>query len=243
MDRNWQNGARTIWIAGAATLFCGFLQLISSLGGLKWSFCGASLCGLLLPLLAEFLAAGVPSIWGLAALSLGASIAGVGLAGIGRHEPPLIWLSPLLAGVVTWSWCRLRVRSQRRCALCARRIASSALAFECPRCGLMVCEQTCWSFEYLRCGLCEQNRVPVLPPDTRWWERRMGARVTVGRCQHCLEPAESVDLRNCGKCGRSQCRACWDYLNGRCGRCQWLIADLPAELSRYLVDPEIRRSA
>jgi hypothetical protein len=47
--------------------------------------------------------------------------------------------------------------------------------------------------------------------------------------------AEETDLRVCGKCGRPQCRDCWDFSNGQCGRCHWIVEDLPEALRPYVV--------
>ena len=64
--------------------------------------------------------------------------------------------------------------------LCSRRIGS-ALAFQCPRCGLLVCESRCWASEFLRCRLCVQNEVPIFPPEGRWWDKQFGAAVFTER--------------------------------------------------------------
>ena len=134
------------------------------------------------------------------------------------------------AGVIILS----RRGAARRCALCNRRLGSD-LAFDCPRCGLLVCDQRCWNFNHCRCRLCEQNRVPIFSPDGRWWDKQLGPRVGFGRCQLCATGAEGVDLRACAKCGRPQCRPCWDYANGQCSRCGWTLGDLPSTLKVYML--------
>jgi len=125
----------------------------------------------------------------------------------------------------------LQVRSRARCTLCNRRLASKALSFQCPRCRMQVCDETCWSFEHRRCTLCLEQRVPVLPSQEQWWMRVAGPRSTHGRCQICLGSAEKLDLHICPHCRRPQCRDCWDFNNGDCQRCGTSLPDLPASLS------------
>jgi hypothetical protein len=59
--------------------------------------------------------------------------------------------------------------------------------------------------------------------------------VNHGRCQICLTTSDQVDLRACGRCGRSQCRECWDYANGQCSRCNWIMDELPETLRPYML--------
>jgi hypothetical protein len=121
----------------------------------------------------------------------------------------------------------------KRCALCNRRLAG-AVALECPRCGMIVCDEHCWDFDHYRCNLCEANRVPIFAPDARWWDGKFGPRVEYGRCQICLSAAAEVNLRACGRCGRAQCKDCWDYANGQCTHCGWVVSDLPDKLKVYV---------
>jgi hypothetical protein len=163
-------------------------------------------------------------------LSSAAGVLSLSLLPAGARE--VFWAAPLLAGLVASVFVVARRASAARCALCSRRLGD--VAFGCPRCGLRVCD-TCWQFEHLRCRVCEQNHVPVFV-DPKWWDRELGPRVTVGRCQLCLTPTDTddTDLRVCRNCGRPQCRACWDAANGECRRCGWTVANLPPALRRYV---------
>jgi hypothetical protein len=227
---NW----RALSIVAAGFLFCMFVQLLSGLAGAGWAIFGGAFSGVLFLLLMRFFEADIAAIWLRLALPGAASLAGVALGLPRRNGSPSVWLSPLAAVASAGIWILLQARSKRRCGLCSRRIGRSAVAFDCPRCQLLVCEQTCWDFEHQKCTLCEQNRVPVFSPDSRWWDRQTSARARHGRCQLCMESAEVVDLRCCRRCGRPQCRSCWDYSNGQCNRCQWVIEDLPEKLQPYV---------
>jgi hypothetical protein len=152
-----------------------------------------------------------------------------------------LFLTPLLS-----SGCALLTRQmersvRRRCGLCNGSLVST-LAFECPRCGLEVCEKRCWSFETLRCKLCLQNEVPIFTADGRWWDRQLGPRFDQDRCRLCLAEPNDADLRTCRKCGRPQCRSCWDMSNGRCVQCNWTLEDVPPRLAQFLLMPEPKAS-
>jgi hypothetical protein len=165
-----------------------------------------------------------------------ASAAGTFVGALGVSEP-LSWqgISPLCAAAAALSVAFLGKGRARRCQLCRERLGHT-MSFECPRCGLLVCERKCWRFDSCRCRLCADEAVPVFPPETRWWDEHFGPRVTAGKCQLCL--SEGADLRTCRQCGRLQCRECWDYANGQCGHCGWLLADLPPMLKRYMLPEE-----
>jgi hypothetical protein len=64
-------------------------------------------------------------------------------------------------------------------------------------------------------------------PDDRWGEAVHA--VVVLRSE-----ATEADLRECGKCGWPMCKRCWDYNNGRCSHCEWIVPDLPAALTPFL---------
>lgn len=169
----------------------------------------------------------VPLITSVAASTVGAFVGSLGT------QEPLSWqgLSPLGAAAASAAVALLGRGRARVCQLCRQRLGNT-LAFECPRCELLVCERKCWRFDSCRCRLCADQAVPVFPAEARWWDERFGARVPSGKCQLCL--AEGGDLRACPQCSRLQCRECWDYANGQCGHCGWLIADLPPVLKRYM---------
>ena len=142
-----------------------------------------------------------------------------------------LWFAPLLtliaAAVTFW----LTERSRAQCNLCGRSLGRNGVIFQCPRCSMQVCDETCWSFEHRRCQLCFEQRVPVLPTQDSWWARVAGPRSVHGRCQLCLGAAEQIDLRACPHCRRPQCRSCWDFNNGECARCAKSLPDLPAALT------------
>ena len=141
------------------------------------------------------------------------------------------WFAPLLTAVAAAGTLALAQSSRARCNLCGRKLGTQGVVFQCPRCSMEVCDETCWSFEHRRCHLCLEQRVPVLPVQDSWWARVAGPRSTHGRCQICLGAAESLDLRACPHCRRAQCRNCWDFNNGECARCSASLPDLPEALT------------
>ena len=143
------------------------------------------------------------------------------------------WMAPFLSsgGAAAIEW--LGLIGSKRCEICNRRIGTG-VSLACPRCGLIVCDHSCWRFEELRCRLCSQNGVPIFPADARWWDRALGPRFRGGQCQLCLTARTEADLRACQRCGRPQCRSCWDDRNGQCSRCGWVLRDLPPRLSAYM---------
>ncbi len=224
--------SRAIATLAAAVFVMTLLQFFSTLGG-PWIAITAA-CAL------PFLAVGLLSFFevrlGAASLigaTVTASALGIVLSALARQNDPLLVLCPfiacgLMAAIIWW-----RGRNTQRCSLCNSRIAGE-VSFTCPRCGLVVCENRCWDFVKLRCNLCVQNRVPALPPDGRWWDRIFGPATPHGRCNLCQSSGEETELRNCPKCGRPQCRDCWDDANGVCSRCQWLLPSLPDALKTYM---------
>jgi hypothetical protein len=174
-----------------------------------------------------------PGVWVPWATATLASLIGVLPRWVVRDNAALA-LAPLAAFAGAGLRVALRRASSRRCGLCSRRL-DRTVYFTCPRCGLTVCDQDCWDFDHCRCRLCEQNKVPILTPDGRWWDKHLGPRVTYGRCHLCLTGSKEADLRACPKCGRSQCRSCWDSANGQCARCRWVLTDLPPQLRPYVV--------
>ncbi len=141
------------------------------------------------------------------------------------------WFCFVLAALGSGVTLAVLRRTQAKCGLCNRTLATQDIVFHCPRCGMDVCDETCWSFEYRRCQLCLQQRVPLLPPEDSWWLRVAGPRYRQDRCQICHGTADAVDLRGCPNCRRAQCRDCWDFNNGECARCGAALPELPASLS------------
>jgi hypothetical protein len=222
----------------SSLLACGFvlalLQLIAFLITPVVGVVGGILVALVCVLLFRFFQLDLPSRWVSVAFSVGATLLGVLVVFLSKpDQPPYIWLACVLALFTSLAIAGIERLRSRRCALCNRRLGRD-LVLSCPRCGLSVCDN-CWVFESSRCQLCEQNKVPIFPPDAKWWDRQLGPRTEHGRCQLCLTPAAEVDLRPCRKCGRPQCRDCWDANNGQCSRCKWTIEELPDSLRPYVL--------
>jgi len=216
----------------ACCFFLVLLQLLAAFIG-PWvgMLTGAALALVSLGIL-KFFQIEVEQIWLAAVIPVGACLIGVALVFFTRGGVATqLWLAPLLACVVALAIVGIQRMNSRKCHLCNRRI--SDVSFACPRCSFTVCD-ACWVFERVRCKLCEQQKVPIFPPEGRWWDKQLGPRTAHGRCQLCMTPAEETDLRPCRNCGRPQCRECWDTANGQCSRCQWTIEDLPGALKFYM---------
>lgn len=223
----------------ASLLACSFLLLLLQLVALLIQPVAGVVCGALLAvlglLLLKFFQVELAHEWPRILLPTASSGVGVAVVFFGKPEQEVyLWFAPVLALIVSGIVVGFGSLGSKKCSLCGRRLRGR-VAFACPRCGLTVCDHTCWVFEASRCRLCEQNRVPIFTPDGRWWDRQLGPRSQHGRCLLCQSPAEEVDLRACRKCGRTQCRECWDSANGQCSRCQWTIEDLPESLRPYIL--------
>jgi len=219
------------FILGAAGWFLlAVAQLLVALGGPAVAVCGAAVIGAGSFLIWRLFHLHFESSWTPVLLATTSSLGGAALAWLTRAGWTL-WLAPAAAFAAA-GLVALLGRPRRRCALCSRRLGELALA--CPRCGLVVCDSGCWVHEHCRCRLCEDNRVPAFPPEGRWWDKRLGPRMQHGRCQLCLAEPAAADLRACGHCGRPQCRPCWDFNNGQCSRCQWVLDGLPEALRAYM---------
>ncbi|MDQ6707505.1 MAG: hypothetical protein M3Z85_16200 [Acidobacteriota bacterium] len=218
---------------------CGFLsallQLVAALFGSAAGIAAASAIAIICFFVFRFFGIKEWQPWAAMVTAAAGSAAGITILNLASANPPdvLLWWAPGVALAVSAALAGFERSSSKRCALCNRRLGRQ-ISFLCPRCGLLVCEQNCWAFEHCRCRLCEQNRVPVLPADSRWWDKRFGPRSNFGKCQICMAAAAETDLRVCGKCGRPQCRECWDFANGQCSHCQWILTDLPEQLQPFM---------
>jgi hypothetical protein len=228
--------ARGILTTVACFLFCTFIQFAGTLAPFPWTIATGGIVAVIFLLLLRFFDVEVPFGWLRILLCAGVSAAGVAAGFASGNNELMIWWAPAAATAVSAFWWITSRGLGKRCHLCNRWLRKSVVSFECPRCEFVVCEK-CWEFDHLRCRLCEQNRVPVFPPDGRWWDHHLGARVGRGRCQICQTTSEQADLRGCGQCGRTQCRECWDYANGQCSRCNWIMHDLPETLRPYMLKP------
>jgi hypothetical protein len=223
--------ARTVVIGAAGWFLLGVGQLLAALAGPVPAVVGAAALGLLSFLIWRLFHVEFETPWAPLLLVATACLAGSALAYLSLPHWTL-WLGPPVALVAAGMVLLFQRRGGRRCGLCNRRLGEVALA--CPRCGLVVCDSGCWVHEHCRCRLCEDNRVPIFPPEGRWWDQRLGPRMRQGRCQLCLAEAAGADLRPCRHCGRPQCRPCWDFNNGQCSRCQWVVDGLPEALAAYM---------
>jgi len=116
------------------------------------------------------------------------------------------------------------------CLLCKSPLRPGA-GFRCPRCREQVCESpNCWNAKHFRCTLCHEREVVLFPIRDAWWAEQLGPRAAHGQCSICYKESHEADLRECGQCGWPMCRRCWDYHNGMCGHCGWLIRGVPPEL-------------
>jgi hypothetical protein len=177
-----------------------------------------------------------PRRWWTLPLSLAVvSLFALGMLAVTRPIGAILCGLPLILFAIVWGTSVVSEMTKRRCSLCHRRLGPRAITFDCPRCGLEVCDESCWNFEHRRCRMCEENRVPILPAQSQWWDRHLGPRVQNGRCQLCMASSEQADLRTCGHCRRPQCRDCWDQANGECTRCGWTMPDLPKSLEAVAV--------
>ena len=219
-----------------SVLACGFLmalvQFTASLSSAPVACVVAAGVGVLCFDVFRFLET-EPGFWVPWATATLASLLGVLPRWVTRGTSALA-LAPLVAFASAGLRVAIQRATSRRCGLCNRKL-DRIVHFACPRCGLVVCDQGCWNFDHCRCRLCEQNKVPILTSDGRWWDKQLGPRVTYGRCQLCLAESQETDLRACPNCGRPQCRACWDSANGHCTRCRWILPDLPPQLRVYMV--------
>jgi len=178
-----------------------------------------------------------------------AAVTGVLLAGIMRliTQSSELLVIDLLAVILaatgsgTIIILRLRQRAQA-CQICSHR--SSRAFHSCPRCEKTVCHQSsCWISEDYRCSDCKRLRRPLLTINVEgWWLQRLGPKVSSGSCCRCGLSASRCDLRKCGRCPWSMCIQCWDFGNGRCARCSWIMPDLPASLALYFRDFEVSRT-
>jgi hypothetical protein len=231
---------------GAKSQHIGLLALVFSI------FFIASLAGLLvLPFIVLFTGVAAPFItqrfdwkrqmWWVLPASLSTTLLiALGILASIRTISILFWCMAILLFATT-SITSLCIKiTQRRCKLCNRRLGSYAVTFNCPRCGLAVCDEHCWKFEQRRCRMCEENHVPALPAQNQWWDRQLGPRILNGRCQICMASPEQADLRICGHCRRPQCRDCWDQSNGECSRCSWIMPGLPQPLKVIAANLTVR---
>jgi len=233
--------ARSLLTTIACFLFCAFLQFGGTLAPFPWVWFAGGISAAVFFLLMGFFEVELPQSWQRVIVASAASLAGVAAGFLSGNREPMVWWAVAAAGTVALVWWLVGSGLGQRCHLCNRWLRRSVVSFECPRCGFVVCEQ-CWDFDHVRCRLCKQNHVPAFSPDARWWDQHLGARAAYGRCQICLTTGDLVDLRSCGRCGRQQCRECWDNANGECSRCHWLVDDLPATLRPYMLKAPVTSS-
>ena len=148
---------------------------------------------------------------------------------------PWAWLGIGLAMVTAGGiWALSKKDGGPSCFVC-RLPLERAASFVCPRCRQTVCARpSCWNGRHLRCRYCLDREVVVFPLDERWWRTQLGPRVMKGECTSCYKEAQETDLRECRQCHWSTCKRCWDYHNGRCLHCDWVIRNLPRQLRLFI---------
>lgn len=223
-----------IFSAVASAFVLALIEMLGTVGGPLPAIAAGVADGVLVVFLLRLFGVDSAPLWVPVATATAASCAGLVAGSLGVAQPlSWQWFGPLGAAAVSLGIGAARSGHSRSCQLCRQRLGG-AMAFQCPRCGLLVCERKCWRFDSCRCRLCADHAVPVFPAEARWWDAQFGQRMSSGKCQLCLSEGSTVDLRACGGCGRPQCRECWDYANGQCGHCGWILADLPAALKPYM---------
>jgi len=173
-----------------------------------------------------------PRLPGSVLVAGGGTLAGAVL-GVTVQPDPIPWVGVVLAVLSAWTVHQVwRSHLSPRCSICKRPVQ---VLVTCPRCRQCVCgSRDCWFAAHARCRLCEERDVIALPLSNHWWIEQLGKPVTTGACQHCLKEAAGNVLHECGRCHWTTCRRCWDYNNGRCSRCGWIIPGLPETLRSYV---------
>jgi hypothetical protein len=156
------------------------------------------------------------------------------LLGVTR-TPAWDWAGVLLCVIVaSASYSIWAHGTTPECTLCKASV-HPAQAFTCPRCGDRVCAQpTCWNSRFARCTRCHEREIVAFPVADKWWDGRLGPRVLAGECSSCGREAQETDLRECGQCRWPMCKRCWDYFNGGCQRCDWVIPSLPPAMLPFV---------
>ena len=134
------------------------------------------------------------------------------------------------------AWLVQYLADRSRVNLCARCRGAAGQGTQCPRCRDLICTRPdCWNAKYSRCSRCEELEIVLFRMnDEHWWASQFGRRVKTGTCLSCYKEAAEADLRECGQCHWPMCKRCWDYHNGVCQRCGWIVRDLPARLARFV---------
>jgi hypothetical protein len=162
----------------------------------------------------------------------------LGISHVVAFDVAGVAVTTIVAAAVYSVWAR---RDDPACALC-KRPAREGASFKCPRCSDRVCARPeCWNARYGRCARCHEREIVIFPIADKWWDRRLGPRAMQGECVSCLKEAHETDLRECGQCHWPTCRRCWDYNNGACQRCGWVMPDTPPALAAVVRQPSSAR--
>ena len=171
----------------------------------------------------------------LCAAGLGAALGATLCLAMGVSRAPVWDLIGVFVSAVTASamYTLFGRGTSERCMRC--KVGIRGPAIHCPRCGDPVCSRpTCWVGKHARCVRCHEQGVVKFPLAENWWQQRVGSRVMQGECASCFEDAHAQKLRECGQCHWPTCQRCWDYYNGVCQRCEWVMPDLPPELAPFV---------
>jgi hypothetical protein len=171
-------------------------------------------------------------------LMAGAIVGGAGGLKWLTGSPTVGWADSVsILGALGTAWgldVLVAGRGKRPCFICKLPI-DERVPFACPRCHQVICTRpSCWIARHFRCKYCDEREVIIFPIDEPWWRTRLGPRVLEGSCNSCYKEAREADLRACGRCRWTLCRRCWDYHNGLCTHCGWIVPDPPAALRPFL---------
>ena len=182
---------------------------------------------------------GTPDRHGLESSAMAAAsttlAAGLSLFGQPSSTAWAHWVAVPIAAISAWAMDHLLRTGVRHACFICKTAGDQRSMFRCPRCHQHICTQpTCWNARHFRCRYCDEREVVLFPIAEQWWATRLGRRVTKGECASCYKESHEADLRECGQCRWAMCKRCWDFHNGQCSHCSWLIPDMPADLYTFL---------
>ncbi len=223
----------------ASILAGGFILVLLQLVALLVHPIAGVLCGALIAVLAwlilKFFEIELQPAWTVVLLPTISSLVGVAIVFFAKAGQELyIWFASLLALAGSLLIAGIGYFASKRCGLCNRRLRSR-IAFNCPRCGLMVCDHSCWDFDSSRCKLCMQNGSTDLSAGWKMVGPPVGATDHPWPLPTLPGDGRRSRFARLPKVRTPAVRECWDSANGQCSRCQWAIEDLPESLRPYIL--------
>ena len=182
-----------------------------------------------------------PAVMAAAAATIAAALTLFGEPGALPWAP---WVAVPIGALSALGVAALAGRRTRHVCFICKTVRDPREMFWCPRCHQAICTQpTCWAARHFRCRYCDEREVVLFPIAEPWWAARIGRRVAKGECASCYKEAHEADLRECGQCHWPMCKRCWDFHNGQCTHCDWMIPDLPPALVAFRPPaPDSRRA-